>query len=157
MALATLLGACSGNASTPPTAVTTPATSMASTTIGEQFIEASMNYDSVKIRSMLADHVVVLGATPKQRITGKDSVATYAFTSNDGTADMKFMPLAKGGDANMVYYSGFYSQKVLPSAKHKFKGGIDTGSYLLIASRDSKNDWKISYCHFAQAPLQATK
>lgn len=116
-----------------------------------------MNYDSVKIRSMLANHVVVPGATPKQRITGKDSVATYAFTSNDGTADMKFMPLAKGGDANMVYYSGFYSQKVLPSAKHKFKGGIDTGSYLLIASRDSKNDWKISYCHFAQAPLQATK
>ncbi|AMJ64897.1 hypothetical protein [Hymenobacter sp. PAMC 26628] len=156
-ALAALLGACSGNATTPPAAATAPASTMATTDIGERFMEAAMKYDSVKVRSMLADHIVVLGATPKQRMTGIDSAATIAFTSNDGTADMKFMPLAKGGDANMVYYSGFYSQKVLPSAKHKFKGGTDTGSYLMIASKDSKNDWKISYCHFAQAPLQENK
>lgn len=70
---------------------------------------------------------------------------------------MKFMPLAEGGDANMVYYPGFYSQKVLPSVKHKLKEVIDTGFYLMIASKDSKNDWKISCCHFAQAPFQANK
>jgi hypothetical protein len=157
LALATLLGSCSSNASTPPAEATVSTTAMASTTVGEQFMDAAMKYDSVKVRSMLADHVVVLGATPKQRITGIDSAARFAFTSNDGTADMKFMPLAKGGDANMVYYSGFYSQKVLPSAKHKFKGGIDTGSYMMIARKDNKNDWKMSYFHFSQAPLQVNK
>lgn len=111
LALAALLGACSGNAGTPPAEAAAPGTTMASTTIGEEFIAAAMKYDSVKVRSLLADHVVVIGATPKQRITGIDSVNTYAFTSNDGTADIKFMPLAKGGDANMVYYSGYYSKR----------------------------------------------
>jgi hypothetical protein len=157
LTLAALLGACSSNASTPPAAATASSTAMAATTIGEEFIAAVMKYDSVKVRSMLADHVVVIGATPKQRITGIDSVNTYAFTSNDGTSDIKFMPLAKGGDANVVYYSGYYSQKVLPSTKHKFKGGLDTGSYLMIASKDSKNEWKFHYFHFAQAPLQVNK
>jgi hypothetical protein len=157
LALATLLGACSSNASTPPAAATAPTSTMATTTIGEQFIEAAMKNDTIKIKSLLADHVVVLGATPKQRVTGKDSAATYSFSTNDGTADIKFMPLAKGGDANMIYYSGFYSQKVLPTPKHKFKGGIDTGSYMMIASKDSHNDWKMSYFHFAQAPLQVNK
>lgn len=59
----------------------------------------------------------------------------------------------------MVYYSGFYTQKVLPSAKAtKYKqGGIDTGSYLMIASKDSKNDWKVSYLHIASAPLEVNK
>ncbi len=156
LALATLLGACSGNARTPPAGATAPAGTMASTTIGEQFMEAAMKQDSVKIRSLLSDHVVVLGSSPKQRITGKDSAATFAFSTRDNTADFKATPLAKGGDANMVYYSGFYSQKVLPSPKYK-KGGTDAGSYLMIARKDSKNDWKLSYFHFASAPLQVNK
>lgn len=57
----------------------------------------------------------------------------------------------------MVCYSGYHSQKVLPSAKHKFKGGTDTGSYVMVASRDSKNEWKLNYFHFSQAPLQVNK
>ncbi|MVN74875.1 hypothetical protein GO988_00895 [Hymenobacter sp. HMF4947] len=156
LALATLLGGCSSNASTPPAEAAASSTAMASTTIGEQFMEAAMKEDTAKIRSLLADRVVVLGSSPKQRLTGKDSAATIAFAKDGRTADFKFTPLAKGGDANMVYYSGFYSQKVLPSPKYK-QGGIDAGSYLMIASKDSKNDWKISYFHFASVPLQVNK
>ncbi|RZK27680.1 MAG: hypothetical protein EOO63_12900 [Hymenobacter sp.] len=158
LTLATLLGACSGNTSTPPAGATAAATTMAATTIGEQFMEAAMKEDSAKVRSLLANNVVLLGSSPQQQITSKDSVV-IAFAHSDRTSDFKFMPLAKGGDANMVYYSGFYSQKVLPLAKAtKYKqGGMDTGSYLMIAKKDSRNDWKIDYFHFAMAPLQENK
>ncbi len=121
-------------------------------------MEALVKEDTTKIRSLLADNVVLLGTSLKQRMTGKDTVFS-AFKPSGRTADFKFTPLAKGGDANMVYYSGFYTQKVLPSTKAtKYKqGGTDTGSYLMVASKDSKNDWKVSYFHVAGAPLQENK
>jgi ketosteroid isomerase-like protein len=154
LALATLLGACSSNASTPPAEATVSTTAMASTTVGEQFMDAAMKEDTTKIRSLLADNIVVLGSSPKERMSGKDTVGN-AFARSK-TSDFKATPLTKNGDANMVYYTGFYSQKVLPSAKYK-KGGIDTGSYLMIASKDSKNDWKISYMHISSVPMQMNK
>lgn len=154
--LAVLLGACSGNAGTPPAAATTASTStMASTTIGEQFLEALVKEDSVKTKEMMDDHMVMLGSSTKQRINGKDSIATSFFKTKT-TSNFKVMPVAKSGDANMVYYTGFYSENVLPSAKYK-KGGVSTGSYMLIARKDNKNDWKVSYLHIAQTPLQPNK
>ncbi len=153
-ALATLLSACSSNAGTPPAASTAPTTGMASTTVGEQFMEALMKRESAKVRTLLADDVVVLGTTPKQQLNGKNSVAT-AF-SKGKVSNFHYTPLAKSGDANMVYYSGFYSQDKLPSAKNK-QGGIDAGSTLMIVRKDSKNDWKVSYLHISSAPLQVKK
>jgi ketosteroid isomerase-like protein len=156
LALATLLGACSSNASTPPAEATTSTTAstMASTTIGEQFMEALMKRDSARVRTLLADDVVVLGATPKQQLNGKNLVAT-AF-SKGKVSNFQSTPLAKSGDANMVYYAGFYSQDKLPSAKNK-QGGIDAGSYLMIVRKDSENDWKVSYLHISSSPLQVKK
>jgi ketosteroid isomerase-like protein len=154
LALATLLGACSSNASTPPAEAAASTSAMASTTIGEQFMEALMKRDSAKVRTLLADDVVVLGATPKQQLNGKNSVAT-AF-SKGKVSNFQYTPLAKSGDANMVYYSGFYSQDKLPSAKNK-QGGIDTGSTLMIVRKVNKNDWKVSYLHISSSPLQVKK
>ncbi|MGI4834715.1 MAG: hypothetical protein ACRYFK_14765 [Janthinobacterium lividum] len=82
---------------------------MASTTAGEQFLEANMKRDSVKIRSLLADDVVVLGASPKERASGKDTVGNLFARSTNMISDFKFTPLTKNGDANIVYYSGFYT------------------------------------------------
>jgi hypothetical protein len=155
--LAALLGACSSNAGTPTAEATAPSTAMASTTVGEQFMEANVKEDSVKLRSLLADDIVVLGTSPREQASGKDTVGNLIVKTFAMTNDFKFTPLSKKVDANLVYYTGFYFQKVLPSPKHKFKGGIDTGSYLMIASKDSKNEWKISYFHNASAPLQTNK
>jgi ketosteroid isomerase-like protein len=154
LALATLLGACSSNASTPLAEAAASTSAMASATVGEQFMEALMKRDSAKVRTLLADNVVVLGATPKQQLTGKNSVAT-AF-SKGKVSNFQYTPLAKSGDANMVYYSGFYSQDKLPSATNK-QGGIDAGSTLMIVRKDSKNDWKVSYLHISSSPLQVKK
>jgi ketosteroid isomerase-like protein len=129
---------------------------MASTTVGEQFMEANVKEDSVKLRSLLADDVVVLGASPKERASGKDTVGALFAGGFAITSNFKFTPLSKKRDANFVYYTGFYTQKVGPNPKYK-KGGIDTGSYLIIASKDSKNDWKVSYFHLGAAPFQSNK
>jgi hypothetical protein len=155
LALTTLLGACSSNAGTPPAEATASTSTMASTTVGEQFLEALTKEDSVKVKELLADHIVMLGSSNKQRISGKDSVATSFFKTKT-TSNFKTIPVAKSGDANMVYYTGFYSENVLPSAKYK-KGGVSTGSYMLIARKDNKNDWKVSYLHIAQTPLLENK
>jgi hypothetical protein len=155
LALATLLGGCSGNASAPAVEATTPTSTMASTTVGEQFLEALTKEDSVKVKALLADHIVMLGSSTKQRISGKDSVAT-SFFGKKTVSNFKTIPVTKSGDANMIYYTGFYSQTILPSAKYK-KGGVGTGSYMLIARKDNKDDWKVSYLHVAQAPLQLNK
>jgi hypothetical protein len=156
LALAALLGACSGNAGTPAAEATTSSTTMADTNVGEQFIEASEKEDSVKLRSLLADDVVAIGNSPKEQASGKDMVGNMAVRTFPLTNNCKFTQLAKKGDANLVYYTGFYTQNVEPNARYK-KGGIDSGSYMMIASKDSKKDWKISYFHSASAPFQETK
>jgi hypothetical protein len=109
LALTALLGACSSNASTPPADATASSTAMASTTVGEQFMEANVKEDSVKIRSLLADEVVVLGSSPKERASGKDTVGRLFARGFAITSDFKFTPLSKRGDANLVYYTGFYT------------------------------------------------
>jgi len=129
---------------------------MASTTVGEQFMEACAKEDSIKLRSLLADDVVVIGNSPRQQASGKDTVANMTVKTFPVTNNFKFTLLTKKGDANLVYHTGFYTQNVEPSARYK-KGGIDTGSYMMIASKDSTNDWKISYLHSASAPFQANK
>lgn len=156
LALAALLGACSGNASTPPAEATASTTAMASTTVGEQFMEANIKEDSIKVRNLLADDIVVLGNSPGQRASGKDTVGNLIVRGFAITSDFKCTPLTKKGDANLVYYTGFYTQNVAPNPKYK-KGGIDTGSYLMIATKDNKNDWKISYFLNASAPFQENK
>jgi ketosteroid isomerase-like protein len=129
---------------------------MADTNVGEQFMEANVKEDSVKVRSLLADDIVVIGTSPRQQASGKDTVGSMLVKTFPVTNSLKFTPLAKKGDANLVYYTGFYTQNVEPNAKYK-KGGIDAGSYTMIASKDSKNTWKISYFHSASAPFQANK
>lgn len=129
---------------------------MADTNVGEQFLEANVQEDSVKLRSLLADDVVVIGNSPREQASGKDKVGSMVAKTFSATNNFKFTPLAKKGDANLVYYTGFYTQNVEPNARYK-KGGIDYGSYMMIASKDSKNDWKISYFHSASAPFQETK
>jgi ketosteroid isomerase-like protein len=156
LALTALLGACAGNANTPPAEATAPSTTMADTNVGEQFLEANVKEDSVKLRSLLADDVLVIGTSPKQRASGKDTVANMLARTFPVTNSFKFTPLTKKGDTNLVYYTGFYTQNVEPNAKYK-KGGIDAGSYTMIASKDSQNDWKISYFHSASAPFQVNK
>ncbi|AMR26906.1 hypothetical protein A0257_07155 [Hymenobacter psoromatis] len=155
LALTTLLCACSSNAGTPPAEATASTSTLAATTVGEQFLEALTKEDSIKVKELLSNHIVMLGSSAKQRITGKDSVAT-SFFGKKTASNFKAMPVAKSGDANMVYYTGFYSQDILPSAKYK-QGGVGTGSYMLIARKDNKNDWKVSYLHVAQTPLQLNK
>lgn len=156
LALATLLGGCFGNASTPSAETSAPSTTMADTNVGEQFMEANVREDSVKLRSLLADDVVALGTSPRERASGKDTVGNLVVRTFAMTDDFKFTPLAKKGDANLVYYTGFYTQHVSPNARYK-KGGIDAASYVMIASKDTKNEWKISYLHFASAPFQENK
>jgi ketosteroid isomerase-like protein len=156
LALAALLGACSSNTTTPPAAATAPSTTMADTNVGEEFMEACAREDSAKVRSLLADDVMVIGNSPKQQASGKNTVANMVVKSFSVTNSFKFTPLTKKGDANLVYYAGFTTQNVEPSAKYK-KGGIDSGSYMMIASKDSKNAWKISYFLSASAPFQVNK
>ena len=156
LTLTALLGACSGNANTPPAEATASSTTMADSNVGEQFMEANVKEDSVKLRSLLADDVVVIGTSPKQRASGKDTVGRIMVSTFPVTNNFKFTTLTKKGDANLLYYSGFYTQNVEPTAKYK-KGGIDAGSYTMIARKDSKDDWKISYFHSASAPFQANK
>jgi hypothetical protein len=127
---------------------------MASTTVGEQLMEELMKMDSAKVRTLLADYAVVLGATPKQQLNGKNLVATAL--SKGKVSNFQYTPLAKSGDADMVYYSDFYSQDKLPSAKNK-QGGIDAGSTLMIVRKVNKNDWKVSYLHISSSPLQVKK
>jgi hypothetical protein len=74
---------------------------MGSTTVGEQFLEANVKADSVKARNLLAEDIVMLGNSPRQRASGK--------------------------------------------------------AYLMIATKDNKNDWKISYFLNASAPFQENK
>jgi hypothetical protein len=75
LALAALLGACSSNAGTPTAEATAPSTAMASTTVGEQFMEANVKEDSVKLRSLLADDMLLLGTSLRERMSGKDTVS----------------------------------------------------------------------------------
>lgn len=156
LALAALLSACSGNAGTSAAEATASSTAMADTSVGEQFLEANVKEDSVKLRSLLADDVVVVGNSQREQVSGKDKVGNMVVKTFPVTNNFKFTPLTKKGDANLVYYSGFYTQNVEPNTRYK-KGGIDSGSYMMVASKDSKNDWKISYFHSASAPFQETK
>ena len=129
---------------------------MASTTVGEEVMEANVKEDSVKPKSLLADDVVALRTSPRERWSGKDTVGNLMASSFAAINNFKFNSLAKKGDTNLVYYTSFYTQHVSPNTRYK-KGGIDATSYLMIASKDSKNEWKISYFHGASAPFQATQ
>jgi ketosteroid isomerase-like protein len=133
------------------TAATVPAT-----TVGEQFLEALVKKDAAKFASLLAADVKILGNTAKERMSGKDSVATLFAGTMKRTGAFQATPMTKAGDGNLVYYSGTYSQVLLPSATYK-QGAVDAGTYLLIARKDSKNEWKVCYLHYAATPLQLNK
>lgn len=154
------LGAWSGNPEIPATKASHPtgtkAATVPSTTLGEQFLEALVKKDAAKLAALLAADVKTLGSTTKGRTSGKDSVAALFASTMKLTGPFKATPMTKEGDGNIVYYSGSYSQEILPSARYK-QGAVDAGTYLLIGRKDSKNGWKVCYLHIAATPLQVNK
>ena len=81
----------------------------------------------------------------------RKNTVTAAFTEGKST-DFKVTPLAKSGDTNMIYYSGFCSPNVLPSAKYE-QGGISTGPYLMIGRKDSQDELRVCCSHISSAFL----
>ena len=63
---------------------------MADTNVGEQFLEANVKEYFIKLRSLLADDVVVLGTSPRERASGKEKVGNLMVNTFSITNDLKF-------------------------------------------------------------------